>query len=159
MIRPYSEQDRDLTVALETDPQVMSHLGGVSTVEEAERVHRWRVEAPARGDVFVAIVPDGAEPAVGVLGVWRSEIDGETVHELGAMLLPGHQARGVAAKAWEMTVPLLRAAGITRVESYPGVDNAPSNAILQRIGFSRVGEQDLDYEGRPLRCARWIRTL
>lgn len=157
MIRPYGETDLDLTVALETDPRVMAHLGGVSTLEEAERVHRWRVEAPTRGDIFVAIVPD--ETPVGVLGVWHSEIDGETVHELGAMLLPGHHARGLAAQAWEETLPLVRAAGITRVDSYPGVDNAPSNAVLARIGFTRVGERDLDYEGRPIRCAHWTRPV
>jgi len=154
-IRPYGETDRELTVALETDPGVMRHLGGVSSLEVAEQVHRWRMEAPARGDIFVTVVPDGADAPVGILGVWRTEIDGETVHELGAMILPGQQARGLGAQAWEMLRPRVRAAGITRVDSYPGVENVPSNAVLQRIGFTRLGERDLDYEGRPLRCAHW----
>jgi RimJ/RimL family protein N-acetyltransferase len=158
-IRPYAEADRDLTVALETDPQVMAHLGGVSTVEAADRVHRWRMEAPARGDFFVTIVPDGTDEAVGVLGVWRSEIEGESVYELGAMLRPGHQARGVAAEAWALLRRQVAAAGVTRVESYPGTANAASNAVLRKIGFTRVGEVDLDYEGRPLRCAHWTLEL
>jgi RimJ/RimL family protein N-acetyltransferase len=158
-ILPYAETDRRLTVALETDPRVMGHLGGVSTPEAAERVHRWRLEAPERGDIFVTIVPDDADEPVGVVGIWRSEIDGETVHELGAMILPGHQARGVGTRTWDLVRPLVRDAGITRLDSYPGVDNVASNAILQRIGFTRVGERDLDYEGRPVRCAHWTREV
>jgi len=158
-ILPYAEPDRHLTVALETDPRVMGHLGGVSTPDVVERVHRWRLEAPERGDIFVTIVPDGSDEPVGVVGIWRSEIDGETVHELGAMILPGHQAQGVGTETWDLVRPLVRAAGITRLDSYPGVDNAASNAILRRIGFTRVGERDLDYEGRPVRCAHWTRDV
>lgn len=158
-ILPYAESDRDLTLALETDPQVMGHLGGVSSRETAEQVHRWRMGAADRGDIFVTILPDGAEQPVGVVGVWRTEIDGRAGYELGAMIRPGHQARGVAKQTWEVLRPLLQAAGITRLDSYPGVDNVASNAILQRIGFTRVGERDLDYEGRPVRCAHWTRQV
>jgi RimJ/RimL family protein N-acetyltransferase len=158
-IRPYAERDRELTLALETDPRVMRHLGGVSTPEAAERVHRWRVEAPARGDIFVTMVPDGDDAPVGVLGIWRSEIDGEAVYELGAMILPGHQALGLGAEAFKLVLPQVRTAGITRIDSYPGVENVPSNTVLQRLGFVRVGERDLDYEGRPLRCAHWTREV
>lgn len=158
-IRLYADTDRDLTVALETDPRVMGHLGGVSTADTAERVHQWRLAAPERGDIFVTIVPDGAAEPVGVVGIWRSEIDGETVHELGAMILPGHQARGVGTRTWDLVRPLVQAAGISRLDSYPGVDNVASNAILARIGFTRAGERDLDYEGRPVRCAHWTRDV
>ncbi|MCA2214235.1 GNAT family N-acetyltransferase [Jidongwangia harbinensis] len=156
---PYAEDHRDLTLALESDPRVMGHLGGVSTPEVAERVHRWRVEAPARGDLFVGVVPDGATAPVGLLGVWRSEIGDDTVYELGAMILPDFQAQGVASGAFYLLLPQVRAAGITRLDSFPGVDNVASNAILQRIGFVRVGERDLDYEGRSLRCAHWTRDV
>jgi RimJ/RimL family protein N-acetyltransferase len=154
-IRPYGEADRELTLALETDPGVMRHLGGVSNPEEAERVHRWRMEAPARGDIFVTLVPDGGDAPVGVLGIWRDEVGGRTVYELGAMILPGHQAQGLGAQALELVLPQVRTAGITRLDSYPGVENVHSNSVLRRLGFTRVGELDLDYEGRPLRCAHW----
>jgi RimJ/RimL family protein N-acetyltransferase len=156
---PYSEGHRELTLALESDPRVMTHLGGTSTVEVAERVHRWRVEAPGRGDLFVSVLPDSETEPVGLLGVWRSEIGDDTVYELGAMILPSFQSQGVASRAFYLMLPLVRAAGITRLDSFPGVDNVASNAILRRIGFTRVGERDLDYEGRSLRCAHWTRDL
>jgi RimJ/RimL family protein N-acetyltransferase len=156
---PYGEEHRDLTFALESDPRVMGHLGGASPAEVADRVHRWRLAAPERGDLFVTIVPDGETAPVGVVGIWRSEIGDETVHELGAMILPGHQTRGVGTQAWDLVRPLVLAAGITRLDSFPAVDNVASNAILRRIGFTRVGERELDYEGRSLRCAHWTRDV
>jgi RimJ/RimL family protein N-acetyltransferase len=156
---PYSDVDRDLTFALESDPSVMSHLGGVGTAADAERVHQERLAAVARGDLFFTIVPDGASDPVGILAIWRTEWNSESIHELGGMLLPQFHAQGLTVRAFELILPHVLDKGISRLDSFPAVANRPSNAVLRKLGFARLEDCDLDYDGRPLRCAHWVRHL
>jgi RimJ/RimL family protein N-acetyltransferase len=159
-LRLYGENDRGLTVALESDPAVVGHLGGPVDEDAASRVHENRMAGVAHGDLIYTIVPDGASEAIGVIAIWRSDWDGRPVHELGCMLLPQHQARGVAFQAFEQLLPLALEAGVGQLHAFPSVTNGPSNAIMRKLGgFRRVADCDLDYEGRPLRCAHWIRDL
>ncbi|MFI5494820.1 GNAT family N-acetyltransferase [Actinoplanes sp. NPDC051859] len=158
-LRPYAEEDLGLTRRLESDPRVVGELGGVGDDAHAAGVHEKRMAGVAEGDLYFAILPDAAEEPVGIIAVWRSEFAGEPVFELGAMLVPDHQARGVAAEAFALLLPHLRHGGIGTLHSFPGVTNGPSNAILRKLGFSRGEDCDLDYEGRPLRCAHWTREL
>jgi RimJ/RimL family protein N-acetyltransferase len=158
-LRTYSEPDRQLTLALETDPGVVGHLGGVRDPGDASRTHERRLAAVAGGDLFCTIVPDrGAGPA-GIIAIWRSEFESRPIHELGAMLLPRYQAQGLAGQAFDLLVPRAQAHGVTELHAFPAVTNAPSNAILRKLRFRRLEDCDLDYEGRPLRCAHWIRDL
>jgi RimJ/RimL family protein N-acetyltransferase len=156
-IRPYGEADRQLTLALESDPAVMGHLGGAVDAGDAAQVHERRMAAIAGGDLFYTIVAD-AEPA-GIVAIWQSEWDSRQVHELGGMLLPRFHARGLMPRAVNLLLPLARDSGVTELHSFPAVTNRPSNAVLDRLGFRRLDDCDLDYEGRPLRCAHWVRDL
>jgi RimJ/RimL family protein N-acetyltransferase len=159
-LRLYGENDRGLTVALESDPAVVGHLGGPVDEDAASRVHEGRMAGVARGDLIYTIVPDGGSDPIGVIAIWQSEWDGRPVHELGAMLLPQQQARGVAGRAFEQLLPLALERGVGELHAFPSVTNGPSNAIMRKLGgFRRVEDCDLDYEGRPLRCAHWIRNL
>jgi RimJ/RimL family protein N-acetyltransferase len=156
-LRPYADEDRDLTLRLETDPRVVGHLGGAGDTDHAERVHRRRLDEVAAGELIYTILPE-EEPA-GVIAIWRSEWEAQPVDELGAMLLPGHQARGVAFEAFQRLLPLALARGVGVLHAFPAVTNGPSNAILRKLGFTRGEDCDMDYEGRPLRCAHWTRDL
>jgi RimJ/RimL family protein N-acetyltransferase len=158
-LRLYAESDRWLTLALESDPAVVGHLGGPVDPEAAARVHENRIAGVAGGDLIYAIIPDGGSEPIGVIAIWRSEWDSQPVHELGAMLRPQYQARGVAGRAFDLLLPLAMDRGVTELHSFPGVRNGPSNAILRKLGFRRLEDCDLDYEGRPLRCAHWFRDL
>ena len=158
-LRTYSEQDRPLTLALESDPDVVGHLGGVRDAENAAQIHERRIAGVADGDLFFTIIPDdGAEP-IGIIAIWRSDFASRPVHELGAMLRPQYQARGLGGQAFDLIVPRAIDAGIGELHSFPSVTNGPSNTILRRVGFTRLEDCDLEYEGRPLRCAHWVRDL
>jgi RimJ/RimL family protein N-acetyltransferase len=158
-LRTYSERDRQLTIALESDPDVVGHLGGVLDTDDAAQVHERRIAGVAAGDLFFTIVPDGEVEPVGVIAIWRSEFESRPVHELGAMLRPQFQARGIAGQAFELVLPRAVDAGVGVLHSFPSVTNGPSNAILRKLGFDRIEDCDLEYEGRPLRCAHWVRDL
>jgi RimJ/RimL family protein N-acetyltransferase len=156
---PYSDVDRALTLALESDPAVMGHLGGVAGAGDAERVHQHRLAAVAGGDLFYTIVPEGESDPVGIMAIWRTDWESVPIYELGVMLVPRFQGRGVAVQAFDLILQRARAEGITRLDSFPAKTNRASNILLGHQGFSWVGDCDLDYEGRPLRCAHWVRDL
>lgn len=158
-IRPYGERDRELTLALESDPEVMGHLGGTVDAQDAAQVHERRMAAVAGGDLFYTIVADGAGQPAGIVAIWQSEWDSRPVHELGGMLLPRYHARGLMVQAVNLLLPLARNSGVTELHSFPSVTNRASNAVLGKLGFRRLDDCDLDYEGRPLRCAHWVRDL
>lgn len=158
-LRPYAEQDRQLTLALEADPEVVRHLGGVVDADDAALVHERRMTAVADGDLFYTIIPDGESEPVGIVAVWRGSWESQPIHEVGGMLLPDFHARGIMVRAFTMLLPRLASADVRELHSFPGVENRASNAVLAKLGFQRLDDCDLDYEGRPIRCAHWLRDL
>src|SRR6476469_2915928 len=70
---------------------MMEHLGGAETPEKmAERQARY--ERPGSG--MFKIVDDESGAAVGSVGYWEREWHGETVHEVGWLVIPEFQGRG-----------------------------------------------------------------
>jgi RimJ/RimL family protein N-acetyltransferase len=159
-LRPYTEQDRWLTEALETDPAVMRHLGGPAPAGRALRVHQRRLGA-ASGEWFRTILADAHDAPAGVVAVFRSRFRGEEIAELGIMLLPGRQRRhGLAAGAVRLMVAEVRASGLVpRLHAFIGADNGHAGAVARRVGFVAVEVCDVDYEGEPIRSEHWVLDL
>jgi RimJ/RimL family protein N-acetyltransferase len=152
----YSDADAWLTVAIECDPRMMSELGGPITPEEAAEAHRRRVATVASDPWWFTIVLEPGERPVGMLGVWRSEDEGKPVDEIGWMVLPAYQGRGIATAALRMLLDRARDdPRFERVHAFPAVSNAPSNALCRKFGFSLAGERDVEFRGRRLRCNHW----
>jgi RimJ/RimL family protein N-acetyltransferase len=152
----YTDADLELSIALETDPVVMKELGGAITRERVERVHERRVGDPW----YLTIVPEPGGPAVGTIGIWPKELDGETIFETGWMVLPAHQGRGLASAALSELIARATAdGGFDAMHAFPPVTNAPSNALCRKFAFELRGEREFVYAGRPLRCNHWARVL
>lgn len=154
ILRPYTSADAALTEALETDPVVKRHLGGVLTAAAAAEVHRERMAGLAAGDRYWAVL---APDAVGVVGIWSTPWESGVVDEVGWMLLPVAHGRGHGHAAAAAVVREARAdPRYETIHAFPAVGNPASNAICRSLGFERLGDADLDYAGRPLRCAHWL---
>ena len=95
----YTDEDLQLSIALETDPVVMAELGGPRPVESIEKVHPQRVSQSASGGMWLKIVPEGESEPAGSLGVWRSEWQGTELWEVGWMLLPQFHGRRLGSEA------------------------------------------------------------
>ena len=149
----YTDADRWLVEALETDPEVMRELGGPIPRERLPEIHRRRLDEPW----WLTIVPDPGAGPVGTIGIWEKELDGDRIHETGWMVLPAHQGRGYASAALELLLERARAAPeFERLYAFPPVTNAPSNALCRRFGFALADERDFVYAGRTLRCNVWM---
>jgi len=72
------------------------------------------------------------------------------------MVLPEFQGRGIASEALRLIV--VRARSDPRfdgIHAFPGISNAPSNALCRRVGFTHVEECDVRFRDRPLRVNHW----
>jgi RimJ/RimL family protein N-acetyltransferase len=155
-LRPYSDGDLALSEALECDPEMMRELGGPVDPADIPRVHRMRVETVANGGWYFVIVPEPSGPPAGTIGIWESEIIDSPIHEIGWMVLPAFQGRGIASEALRTILARARSdPRFTRIHAFPGVTNAPSNALCRRAGFVHTEECDVRFRDRPLRVNHW----
>ena len=154
---PYAAGDLDLTAALESDPDVMMELGGPVPPDQIRLIHDKRLAASASGDWFFTIVADDTSGAVGIAGIWQTPWDGGAISELGVMLLPAYRRQRLGLRAAEMMIEMARAEGLfPQIHTFVAVANHPANAGCRDLGFSLLGQCDMDYEGRPLRCNHWL---
>lgn len=149
--------DLPLYESMLTHPEVMAELGGPLPREGLEEKLRGIVEDVERGQTWYSvIVPEEGGPGAGTVCIWEHDDRGERLQEIGWMVAPEHQGRGMATEA--VRAILDRARTESRwgtVHAFPGVTNGASNAICRKTGFTRIGEIDVDYAGRILRCNHW----
>jgi RimJ/RimL family protein N-acetyltransferase len=155
-LRPYTDADLALTVALETDPEVMRELGGPRPRRALEAAHRRRV-----GDPWWFTIVEGAEALpVGNIGIWENELDGGVIHETGWMLLPAHHGRGLASAALAALLHRAREEpAFSELHAFPGVGNGPSNGLCAKFGFTALEEREFEFSGRLLRCRHWVLSV
>lgn len=158
-------QPGDLTLyeAIHCDPGMMEHLGGPLPREGlAEKLVRDVASARA-GESWVLVIVHDDGSAAGTVCVWEHEVDGEPVHEIGWMVLPAHQGRGLGSWAVRAALDRARDEGRWQVlHAYPPVANQASNAMCHTLGFTMVGECDFGFRDRILRCNQWrldLRTM
>ena len=157
-LEPWGDGDLPLLRRTLGDPEMTKHLGGPEN-DEKLRDRQQRLERLAesgQGHMF-KIVEDASGQGVGSVGYWHREWRGEDVYEIGWMVIPEFQGRGIAALATEQAIVHARVAGDRSwIHAFPRVDNAPSNAICRKLGFELVEEIDFEYPpGNLMRCNDW----
>ena len=148
-------------VRMQCDPVMMAELGGPLPREGIEDKVARDVRAAAAGtDWIKMIVPGQAEADVvaGSVVLWSHDGDGgEPISEIGWMVLPEFQGRGLAKRAVRMLLELARDDGRWGlVHAFPATTNGPSNGICRSLGFRLAGEQDVTFAGRVLRSNHWV---
>jgi RimJ/RimL family protein N-acetyltransferase len=160
-LRAITTGDLALYETLMTDPGMMTWLGGPRPREGLEAKVRSLVEDVNAGRIwYFTVVPDGEEAPVGTVCVWSHEWNGRPINEIGWMILPNFQGRGLATAAVRRTVERARSERRWDViHAFPHVENTPSNGICRKLGFSLVEEVDNDGPAGSLRCNHWVLDL
>jgi RimJ/RimL family protein N-acetyltransferase len=160
VLRDVELGDVEAYVRMRCDPVMMAELGGPLPREGmAAKVARDVREAAAGTEWIKMIVPDAAVPQVvaGTVALWSHEQDGAPLSEIGWMVLPEFQGRGLAKAA--VRAVLERARDEDRwgaVHAFPGVTNGPSNGICRSLRFTLVEERDVTFAGRVIRTNHWV---
>jgi RimJ/RimL family protein N-acetyltransferase len=161
-LRNLTVDDLALYEAVHCDPAMMEHLGGpLPKAGLAEKIRR-DVASIASGEARVFVIePDGpgGSPA-GTIAIWEHDQHRDPIVEIGWMVLPPFQGRGVGTAAVRAALDLVRAEGRWHVvHAFPPVTNPGSNAMCRRMGFSFVEEREYFFRDRPLRCNHWSLDL
>jgi RimJ/RimL family protein N-acetyltransferase len=160
-IEPWGEGDLELLRAGNA-AEMTKHLGGPEIAEKVLARHH-RYVALNEGDTgrMFRIVASADLASVGSVGYWDHEWNGATVAEVGWMVLPPFQGRGIAVAAMRLLIDVVRAKGrYKRIHAFPNVENAASNAVCRRLGFTQLGEVDFEYpQGNPIRSRDWCLDL
>ncbi|MFE7558369.1 GNAT family N-acetyltransferase [Kitasatospora sp. NPDC057500] len=160
LLRDVGYGDVDAYVRMRCDPVMMAGLGGPLPREGmAAKVGRDVRRAAADADWIKMIVPDAAAPGVvaGSVTLWAHGEDGARVSEIGWMVLPEFQGRGLGKRAVGALLGLAREDGRWGpVHAYPATGNAPSNGICRALGFRFLGERDVVFADRAIRSNHWV---
>ncbi|MFJ1751746.1 GNAT family N-acetyltransferase [Kitasatospora sp. NPDC088134] len=156
-LRDVRPEDVDAYVRMRCDPVMTAELGGPLPVEGmAEKVLRDVARAAADEWWVKMILPEDSAEVAGTVTLWPHRVDGAAAAEIGWMVLPGFQGRGLAKRAVRAVLDLAVADGRWGVvHAFPGVGNGPSNAICRALGFTLLGERETGFAGRVLRTHHW----
>ncbi len=160
LLRDVEPGDVDAYVRMRCDPAMMAELGGPLPREGIEEKIRRDVAEVAAGHWWVRmIVPGDAAPAevAGQVCLWPHDAEDGRISEIGWMVLPEFQGRGLGRAAVRSLLESAREDGRWGlVHAFPGASNAPSNGICRSLGFRFTGEEAIDFAGRVLRANHWV---
>jgi RimJ/RimL family protein N-acetyltransferase len=94
---------------------------------------------------------------VGNVGYWRKTWREQSVYEIGWLVLPSYQGRGIATQAAAAAIEHARRQPSYRfMHAFPSVDNPASNAICRKLGFTPIEECQFEYPpGRSMTVNDW----
>ena len=155
-LEPWRRGDVPLLERLMGDPRMTEHLGGPEDREQLQE-RQARYERLDGGDRMFKIVDVDSGVGVGSVGFWTKEWRDRQVYEVGWMVVPEFQGRGIAVAATAQAIELARGDGKRRfIHAFPNVDNAPSNAICRKLGFELLEARKFEYpKGHFMTCNDW----
>lgn len=157
-VRLEAWRDEDLALLRHTNtPELTRYLGGPETDDALEQRHAEYLSSGEAVSMFRVVV--GGETA-GCAGWWEQEHHGEPAYEVGCVVLPEWQRRGVASAALDEVVRRAREAGMGRpIVGYANVENEASAHLCRRAGFTSEGTGVFpagDEGGEPVTVNVWV---
>ncbi|MFD4952652.1 GNAT family N-acetyltransferase [Streptomyces sp. NPDC058451] len=162
LLRDVTHDDVDAYVRMRCDPVMMAELDGpLPAGGMTDKVRRDARQA-ADGTAWIKMIcPEPRTPGevAGTVTIWTHDGDDGPMSEIGWMVLPRYQGRGLGGRAARAL--LERARDEDRwgeVHAFPATTNVASNGICRSLGFRFVGEREVEFAGRMLRTNHWAIT-
>lgn len=158
-LRNVELNDVDAYVRMRCDPAMMADLGGPLPREGMEdKVRRDVHKAAADLDWTKMIIPDPAMPEVvaGTVTIWSHDAEDGPMSEIGWMVLPEFQGRGLGKLAVRTLLEQARDEdrwGL--VHAFPATSNDASNGICRSLGFRFIAERNVTFADRVLPTNHW----
>ncbi len=153
-LRDVEPTDLDAYVRMRCDPVMMAELGGPQTPERVAHQLERDVETVQDDSAWIKMIlsPDG-ERVAGTVTLYSHE----GMSEIGWMVLPEFQGRGLAGEAVRAVLGLARADGRWGpIHAFPSRTNAASNAICRSAGFTLAGAEETAFAGSIFPTNHWI---
>lgn len=158
-LRDVDPGDAEAYALMRCDPSMMKYLGGPRPRTGMQAKVDSDVADVRAGRALICMIiaeHDGMSKVAGTVTLWSHEVDGEAISEIGWMVLPEFQGRGVAKQS--IATVLERARDQHRwgvIYAFPSPDNGPSNGLCRSLGFTFLGGRTIDYQGERVRVHAW----
>ncbi|MEU9793356.1 GNAT family N-acetyltransferase [Streptomyces sparsogenes] len=151
-LEPWSEAGLNILHRQNT-PEMTEHLGGPETEQAIVDRHQRYLRLHG-GEMLIVRL---GEVAVGSVGYWEREWEGEDVYETGYGILTEFGGHGYAAEALRLAADRAAARGARcYLHAFPHVNHAASNAVCRKAGFELVGKVSFEYpKGTWLESNDW----
>lgn len=153
VLRPMAPSDAEAIFEIKGDPEVTGRYAAEPHAT-LERTRRWVEDRLAgylkRESIFWVYTLKGNDRVIGICCYWHFDEKSECA-EIGYELGRAHWHQGITTEA---LAPVLEygfdGMGLNRIEACPYADNAPSNKVLQNLGFRFEGalRQRVKFKGR-----------
>jgi RimJ/RimL family protein N-acetyltransferase len=153
VLRHWRDEDRAPFAAMNADPAVMEYLG--PTIDRASSdaaIDRMIALAEAGEPFFRAVERKSDRAFIGFIGVKPINFDAPfgRGHEIGWRLGTEYWGAGYAAEgARAALLHSFETYKLSTIFSFTAVSNSRSEAVMKRIGMSRVEGGDFDHPGLP----------
>lgn len=158
ILRPFEDRDRDAFAALVADPEVMrffpAPLSRAAADDLIDRLEARRLAGPA---AFPAVELKATGECLGFAGLHASALPGTDAPcvEVGWRLARHAWGRGYATEAARadlargFAAPADGGLGLPEVVAFAVAANAPSLAVMARLGMTRDRAADFDLDDFP----------
>jgi RimJ/RimL family protein N-acetyltransferase len=156
ILEAWGSADLPLLERLMGDARMTEHLGGPESTDKL-RERQDRYERLEGGDRMFKIVDAPSGAGVGSVGFWTKEWRDAQVYEVGWMVVPEFQGRGIAMAATAQAIDLAKREDKHRfMHAFPNVANAASNAICRKLGFELRETCEFEFpKGHFMTCNDW----
>ncbi|GAA1027096.1 hypothetical protein GCM10009557_07120 [Virgisporangium ochraceum] len=153
-LRDVERNDLEVYISMRCDPVMMAELGGPQPRERVPRQLERDLQTVRDDTAWIKmIVVDDVDHAVGTVTLYSHEDSSE----IGWMVLPEFQGRGLATEAVRALLDLARADGRWGpIHAYPTTTNVASNAICRAAGFSLRGQEETEFAGQAFVSNHWV---
>jgi len=162
-LRDVVASDLDAYLRMRTDPGMMAHLGGAIDADRVAQSLEREIADTAAGRAWISMVDvrvGGEWLPAGTITIVPTEGEAGDVAEIGWMVLPEFQDKGIATWAVAETLKRALAAGPwSDIHAYPSRDNGASNAICLNLGFRLIGRRTIEFNGTTFDSNDWVVRL
>lgn len=153
ILRPWRPEDADPFAAIGADPEVMAFFPAPYTRAESEaNLARYTDHLTAHGFTRWAVEAPGIAPLIGHVGLlWSgADLPFPPRPEFGWRLARAHWGQGFATEAARAVIAdAFTRCGLGEVVAYTAARNAPSRAVMRRLGMAHDPAEDFDHPAVP----------
>ncbi len=159
LLRQWRPEDRAPFAALNADKRVLEHFPGLlSAAKSDELAVKLEREIAERGYGFWAVEVPGVTPFAGFVGISQPGFKAHFTPnvEIGWRLAWDHWGQGYATEAARAVVAFaFGTLQLPALVSYTVPANVRSRWVMEKLGFTRNGDDDFDHpsleDGHPMR--------
>ena len=143
--------DLNLAEQLYCDPEVMRYLGKAWQPDQVTRVLKmWHNKWGKNNRWYGILCLNDSRKPIGMAGVTCDTLKDESGFELSWFILPGFQKKGYASEITGRLVDFVfHEVGGNRIVSETHPENPASNRVLEKLGFTNLGERHHRYDDLP----------